>query len=197
MSLKFTCPECSNQIIVERLGPGQKAICYYCGMDVEVPQDAEPSDDKRPRIHEILGADAKHTADGRKSEVDDQRADEGIGVNQTHEQRLLPPTSRPVMISKHYPALRIISVILKSFAVVVAIVGGLVLVFFAVVVLSSDAGTTFQRIAGTIGVLIGWALTVVMLFGSGELLKLFIDLEEHAFFIKNRLNDQLEPPHRG
>ena len=41
MSLKFTCPVCGINLIVQFLKPGEKAKCRNCGAFVEVPADAE------------------------------------------------------------------------------------------------------------------------------------------------------------
>jgi ribosomal protein S27E len=41
MPLKFTCPNCQNDIIIQYLSHGQIAKCRHCGAEVPVPEDAE------------------------------------------------------------------------------------------------------------------------------------------------------------
>jgi len=45
MSLKFSCPECGNVIIVKQLGYGESAKCYSCGAQVNVPENAVTTDE--------------------------------------------------------------------------------------------------------------------------------------------------------
>lgn len=41
MPLKFTCPNCQKEIILQYLSQGQIARCRFCGTEVPVPEDAE------------------------------------------------------------------------------------------------------------------------------------------------------------
>lgn len=41
MPLKFTCPNCQKDIILQYLSQGQIARCRYCGAEVPVPEDSE------------------------------------------------------------------------------------------------------------------------------------------------------------
>ena len=44
MPLKFKCPSCSNEIVTRYLSPGQMTKCQNCGVDVQVPPDAQIMD---------------------------------------------------------------------------------------------------------------------------------------------------------
>jgi len=41
MPLRFTCPNCSKDIIIQYLSQGQVAKCRHCGAEVIVPENAE------------------------------------------------------------------------------------------------------------------------------------------------------------
>ncbi len=46
MSLKFTCGNCKQEIIVQFLKPGETALCKSCGTNNIVPLDAKVTDEK-------------------------------------------------------------------------------------------------------------------------------------------------------
>jgi len=45
MALKFSCPNCSETIIVKYLRPGEMAVCRKCNAKVKVPEQCEMVDD--------------------------------------------------------------------------------------------------------------------------------------------------------
>ncbi|MFC2171147.1 hypothetical protein ACFLU6_00780 [Acidobacteriota bacterium] len=57
MSLRFTCSNCEEEIIVHYLGVGENAHCRNCHETCRVPEDAVPTElkpDARVRRHRIL-----------------------------------------------------------------------------------------------------------------------------------------------
>jgi hypothetical protein len=53
MSLKFSCDECGEKVIVRYLKPGDTAQCKSCGAENIVPRDAAATDEMPPKARRI------------------------------------------------------------------------------------------------------------------------------------------------